>query len=144
MMRRFAAIACILFALPAWGQKPLALEAMPEAQRADYVKLMRGYVETFRILGRSRLCRHNFDPEPYWREVKRRHGEKSEAVEVAALGFAAGAENLTINSRELEPAPAAPMPCDVVPYMKDMRLPELPDSLDSRFPTPAPGHGLRG
>jgi hypothetical protein len=47
---------------------------------------------------------------------------------VAALGYAAGAENAII-ARELEPVPAAPMPCDVVPYMKEMRLPEMPASL---------------
>ena len=27
---------------------------------------------------------------------------------------------------ELDPAPPAPMPCDVIVYMKDMRLPEVP------------------
>ncbi len=128
MRSTVAAILCVLFALPARGQGALSLEGMSEQQRADYVKLMRGYVETFRILGRAKLCRHNFDAEPYWREVARRHGEKSEALAVAALGYAAGAENIVI-SRELEPAPAAPMPCDVVPYMREMRLPELPASL---------------
>ena len=30
---------------------------------------------------------------------------------------------------ELEPVLAAPMPCDVVFYMKELRLPELPVSL---------------
>jgi len=67
----------------------------------------------------------------------------SQAVEVAALGYAAGADNITI-SRELEPKPAAPMPCDVVPYMKDMRLPELPASLDPGPPIQGQGRGLRG
>ena len=144
MMRGAAAtILCFLLALPASGQSVLSLEGLSERQRADYVKLMRGYVETFRILGRSKLCGHNFDPEPYWREVKRRHGEKSEAVAVAALGYAAGAENIMI-ARELEPRPAAPMPCDVVPYMKEMRLPELPASLDPGAPIQGQGRGLRG
>jgi hypothetical protein len=27
---------------------------------------------------------------------------------------------------ELDPAPPAPMPCDVFVYMQDMRLPEVP------------------
>ncbi|MEA3195427.1 MAG: hypothetical protein QOD26_3760 [Betaproteobacteria bacterium] len=143
MMRNAVAVACILLALPAWGQSVLSLEGIPEEQRADYLKLMRGYVETFRILGRAKLCRHDFDPEPYWREVKRRHGEKSQAVAVAALGYAAGADNIMI-ARELEPRPAAPMPCDVVPYMKDMRLPELPASLDPGPPIQGQGRGLRG
>jgi hypothetical protein len=142
MVRSAVAIVCILFALPAWAQKPLSSEGMSEQQRADYVKLMRGYVETFRILGRARLCGLNFDPEPYWREVKRRHGETSEAVAVAALGYAAGAENEPL-SRELAP-PSAPMPCDVVQYMREMRLPELPASLDPGPPIEGKGRGLRG
>ena len=142
MVRSAVAIVCILFALPARGQSVLSLERLPEAQRADYVKLMRGYVETFRILGRARLCRLDFDPEPYWREVKRRHGETSEAVAVAALGYAAGAENEPL-SRELAP-PSAPMPCDVVQYMREMRLPELPASLDPGPPIEGKGRGLRG
>jgi hypothetical protein len=142
MKKRTAAIACMFFTLPAWGQSVLSLERLPEAQRADYVKLMRGYVETFRILGRAKLCRLDFDPEPYWREVKRRHGETSEAVAVAALGYAAGAENEPL-SRELAP-PSAPMPCDVVQYMREMRLPELPASLDPGPPIEGKGRGLRG
>ncbi|HUQ24810.1 MAG TPA: hypothetical protein VM140_04005 [Burkholderiales bacterium] len=142
-MRTRAAIVCMFFALPAWGQPTLSLESLPPEQRGDYLKLMRGYVETFRILGRAKLCGHNFDPEPYWREVKRRHGEKSEAVAVAALGYAAGADNIMI-ARELEPHPAAPMPCDVVPYMREMRLPNLPASLDPGPPIQGQGRGLRG
>ena len=101
---------------------------MSEQQQADYAKLMRGYVDTFRILGRSKACRLDFDPARYLREVARRHGEKSEAMRVADLGYAAGAEDRRLGA-ELEPKPAAPMPCDVVFYMRDMRLPELPASL---------------
>jgi len=68
---------------PAWSQpKALPVEGMTEAQRADYRKLLHGYLETFRVLG-----------------------------------------------REVDPTPPAPMPCDVVVYMRDMRLPELPASL---------------
>ena len=140
-MRGVATVACILFALPAWGQSVLSLEGMPAEQRADYLKLMRGYVETFRILGRAKLCRLDFDPEPYWRELKNRHGENSAAVAVAALGYAAGAENEPL-SRELAP-PSAPMPCDVVQYMREMRLPEVPASLD-QGPAIQQGRGLRG
>jgi hypothetical protein len=118
---RVLAASLLLLAPPAWGQ-------MSEQQRADYAQLMRGYVDTFRILGRSKACRLDFDPAPFLREVARRHGEKSEAVAVADLGYAAGAEDRRL-SRELEPVPAAPMPCDVVFYMREMRLPELPASL---------------
>ena len=101
---------------------------MSEQQRADYVQLMRGYVDAFRMLGRAKLCRLDLDPAPHLREVARRHGEKSEAVAVAALGYAAGAENQPL-SQELAPKPPAPMPCDVVVYMRDIRLPEMPASL---------------
>jgi hypothetical protein len=115
-------------AMPAWAQKAPPLEGMSQQQRADYRKLMRGYVDTFRILGRAKACRLDFDPAPLLREVARRHGEKSEAVTVAGLGFDAGAENRAIGA-ELEPVLPAPMPCDVVFYMREMRLPELPASL---------------
>src|SRR5262245_6901244 len=103
-MRTVAAMLCLGLALPAWGQTGFSLEGLSEQQRADYVKLMRGYVDAFRMLGRAKLCRLDFDPEPYLREVARRHGEKSEAVAVAALGYAAGSENQPL-SQELAPAP---------------------------------------
>jgi hypothetical protein len=122
-----AALLCFL-ALPAFAQKARPVEGMSEQQRADYRKLMLGYVDTFRTLGRFKACRLDFDAAPLLREVARRHGEKSEAVAVADLGFAAGAENRAL-SRELEPVLPAPMPCDVVFYMREMRLPELPASL---------------
>jgi len=104
---------------------------MSDAQRADYRKLMRGYLDTFRILGRSKVCGLNFDAEPFFRELARRHGEKSEPVRIAGISFAAGAENLIV-SPDVDPAPPAPMPCDVVALMRDMRLPELPVSLVQR------------
>ena len=125
---------CLLLAVapaaaaPAWAQKAMPVEAMSAQQRADYQKLMKGYVDTFRILGRARACRLNYDPAPLMREVALRHGEGSEAAKVADLGFAAGAEDRRL-SAELEPVLPAPMPCDVVFYMKEMRLPELPASL---------------
>ena len=113
----------------AWGQQSaLSVEGMSEAQRADHRKLMRGYVDTFRVLGRFKICRLDFDSEPFFREVARRHGEKSEEARIARLGYAAGAENLML-SQDIDPAPPAPMPCDVVVYMRDMRLPDLPPSL---------------
>jgi hypothetical protein len=65
--------------------------AFADAQ-AEYRQLMRAYQEAFRVLGRSRVCRLDFDAGPHFREV-------------------------------------APMPCDVVIYMRGMRLPELPASL---------------
>jgi hypothetical protein len=113
------------------GQVARPVENLSEAQRADYRKLMRAYLDTFRVLGRSKLCGLNFESEPFFREVARRHGEKSEPVRVAGLAFAAGAENLVLG-REIDPTPPAPMPCDVVQYMRDMRLPGLPASLVQR------------
>jgi hypothetical protein len=130
-VRLVAALLCFM-ALPVPGQnaaqKARPVEGMSEQQRADYRKLMLGYVDTFRILGRAKACRLEYDAAPLLREVALRHGEKSEAVAVADLGFAAGAENRAL-SRELEPVLPAPMPCDVVFYMREMRLPELPASL---------------
>jgi hypothetical protein len=124
-------IAALLgLAAPAWAQTARPLEGLSQPQRAEYRKLMLGYVDTFRILGRARACRLDFDAAPLLREVARRHGEKSYPVEVADLGFAAGAENKALGP-ELEPVLPAPMPCDVVFYMRELRLPELPDSLVS-------------
>jgi hypothetical protein len=122
-------LGCLLAAAaPAWAQKALPVEGLSPQQRADYQKLMRSYVDTFRILGRAKACGLNYDPAPLMRQVAQRHGEASEAVTVAGHGFAAGAENRRL-SMELEPVLPAPMPCDVVFYMKEMRLPELPASL---------------
>jgi hypothetical protein len=118
----------LLAAAPAWAQIARPVEGMSEQQRADYRKLMRGYVDAFRILGRAKACRLDFDAAPLRLEVARRHGENSEAVAVADLGFAAGAENQRL-APELDPFLPAPMPCDVVLYMREMRLPELPASL---------------
>lgn len=109
-------------------QNARSIEAMSDAQRADYRKLMRGYLDTFRVLGRSKICGLNFDPEPLFRELARRHGEKSEEVRIAGLAYTAGAENLML-SHEIDPTPPAPMPCDVMVYMRGMRLPDLPPSL---------------
>lgn len=106
----------------------IAVEAMSEAQRADYRKLLRDYRETFRVLGRSQVCGLNFDAEPFFREVERRHGAGSEPVRVAGLVHRAAAENLILD-REVDPTPPAPMPCDVAQYMRGMRLPDLPASL---------------
>lgn len=97
--------------------------AQAASAQADEQKLMRAYVDTFRILGRAKACRVDIDPEPYFQEVARRHGDKSEALQVARLGYAAGAEDRRL-SAELEPVLPAPMPCDVVPYMRGMRLPD--------------------
>jgi len=116
-------------ATPVWAQQARPAEGLSESQRADYRKLMRGYLDTFRLLGRSRLCGLDFEAEPFFREVARRHGEKSEAMRFAGISYAAGAENLIV-SPEVDPAPPAPMPCDVVALMRGgMRLPELPASL---------------
>jgi hypothetical protein len=115
-VRAAAALAALFFAAPLF------------AQDADSRKLMRGYLDTFRILGRAKMCRVELDAEPYFREVARRHGEASDAMSVARLGYAAGAEDRLLGP-EIDPAPPAPMPCDVIPYMKGISLPELPPSL---------------
>jgi hypothetical protein len=94
----------------------------------DYQKLMRGYVHTFRLLGKSQLCGLNFETEPFFREVAARHGADSEPVRIARLAFTAGAENVIL-PQSIDPAPPAPMPCDVVALMRGgMRLPDLPAS----------------
>jgi hypothetical protein len=121
-------LCCLVVALPAWAQTARPVEGMSEAQRADYRKLMRGYVDTFRVFGRARACSLDYDAAPLLREVVLRHGEGSEAVKAADLGYASGAEGRRLDA-ELEPVLLAPMPCDVVFYMKEMRLPELPASL---------------
>jgi hypothetical protein len=114
----------LAIALPASAQ-----EAMSSAQQADYRKLMRGYLDTFRVLGRSKLCGLNFESDSYFREVMRRHGDGSEPARVAGLAFTAAAENLVLPF-QVEPTPPAPMPCDVVALMRGgIVLPELPASL---------------
>ena len=110
----------LLAAVPAWAQ-----------ESDDYRKLMRSYVDTFRILGRSQVCLLNFDAEPHFREVARRHGEQSEPLRIARLAYNAGAENLLLD-HALDPTPPAPMPCDVMVHMRGMGLPALPASLNPR------------
>jgi hypothetical protein len=92
---------------------------------------MRGYVGTFRILGRFKVCRLEFDTGPFFREVARRHGEGSEAMRIAGLGYAATTENLVL-SPDVDPTLPAPIPCDVMVYMRGMALPALPASLVQR------------
>ena len=122
-------ILLIAVAVPAWAQeRSRPVEELSDAQRADYRKLLRSYIDTFRIVGRSRICRLDFDAEPMYRELAHRHGEQSEPMHVARLAYASGAENLPLDEK-LYPTPTAPMPCDVMVYMKGMRLPELPASL---------------
>jgi hypothetical protein len=129
---RILLLLALAAATPTWAQqKARPLEGMSDAQRADYRRLMRGYLDTFRILGRSKVCGLDFDVGPFFRELAHRHGEKSEPVRFAGISYAAGAENLMV-SRDVDPAPPAPMPCDVVALMRDMRLPELPASLVQR------------
>jgi len=112
----------------ACAQEKAPVEAMSDTQRADYRKLLRDYRETFRVLGRSRVCGLDFDAEPFFREVLHRHGADSEAVRIARLAYKAAAENLMLGP-DIDPTPPAPMPCDVVQYMRGMRLPDLPASL---------------
>ena len=129
---RFLLLLAFAAASSASGQQyARSIEGMSDAQRADYRKLMRGYLDTFRVLGRSKICGLDFDPEPFFREVARRHGEKSEEVRIAGLAYTAAAENLIL-SQEIDPTLPAPMPCDVMVYMRGMRLPDLPSSLVQR------------
>ena len=115
-----------LMAFPAFAQPA---EAMTETQRADYRKLVGQYRDFFRLLGKSKLCGLGFETEPFFREVAERHGEGSESARIAGLAFTAGAENVLL-PQAIDPAPPAPMPCDVVALMRGgMRLPELPPSL---------------
>ena len=103
--------------------------AAPAFAQDDYQKLMRGYVHTFRLLGKSQLCGLGFEIEPFFREVAARHGADSEPVRIARLAFTAGAENLVL-PQAIDPAPPAPMPCDVVALMRGgMTLPDVPASL---------------
>src|SRR3954471_639794 len=125
---RLLVLLALASASPAWAQKARPVESLSQAQLADYKKLRRAYLDTFRILGKSKLCGFAFDAEPFFREVARRHGVKSEEVRISGISYKASAENLIV-SPEVDPAPPAPMPCDVVLLMKDMRLPDLPASL---------------
>jgi len=126
---RILLLLALAAATPAWGQqKAHPVEGMTQAQRADYRKLMRGYVDTFRVLGRFKVCRLEFDVEPFFREVAARHGEGSEAMKVARLGYAATTENLVL-SQDVDPTPPAPIPCDVMVHMRGMQLPAVPASL---------------
>jgi hypothetical protein len=126
-MMKLLLLLALAIAAPAWGQIR-AIEDLSPAQRADYRKLMFGYRDTFRMLGRAKVCKLNFDAEPFFREVENRHGEGSEPVLIAQMSYASGAENVML-SRELDPTPPAPIPCDVLWYMRGMQLPELPRSL---------------
>lgn len=131
-MSRIVLLLALAAATPAWAQhKGLPVDGMSEPQRAEHRKLMRAYLDTFRILGRAKLCGVGIDAEPFFRELALRHGERSEELRVAAISYKVSAENLSIRP-EIDPAPPAPMPCDVVALMTEMRLPELPASLVQR------------
>lgn len=123
-------VLAFLAASPAFAQqKAVPVEAMSDAQREDYRKLLAGYRDMFRLLGKSKLCGLGFQTEPFFREVAERHGEGSEPARIATLAFTAGAENVIL-PQSIDPAPPAPMPCDVVALMRGgMRLPDLPPSL---------------
>jgi hypothetical protein len=125
-MRRLLLLLLLFPALPVVAQP---LGAMSDAQGADYRKLVGQYRDFFRLLGKSKLCGLGFETEPFFREVAERHGEDSEPARIAALAFTAGAENVVL-PQAIDPAPPAPMPCDVVALMRGgMRLPDLPASL---------------
>lgn len=111
---------------PAWAQ--MNYEGMTAQQRADYRKLILGYRDTFRALGRAKVCGLGFDAAPFFREVEMRHGEGSEPVLIAQMSYASGAQNVKLH-RDLDPTPPAPIPCDVLQRMRDLRLPPVPASL---------------
>lgn len=116
-------------ALPAFAQEDAQENGMSAAQRADYRKLVGQYRDFFRLLGKSKLCGLGFETEPFFREVAERHGAGSEPARIASLAFTAGAENVVL-PQSIDPAPPAPMPCDVVALMRGgMRLPDVPPSL---------------
>ncbi|MFL4983136.1 MAG: hypothetical protein ACJ8EN_06100, partial [Xanthobacteraceae bacterium] len=66
-MRILLLLACAM-ATPAWAQqKALPADGMSQAQRAEHRKLMRGYLDIFRILGRAKHCGLGFDADPFFR-----------------------------------------------------------------------------
>src|ERR1041384_1225097 len=119
-------------ATSAWAQQTgLPVRGQSGAQGAVRRTRVRDYLDPFRILGRAKLGGLEFDADPFFRELALRHGENSEELRVAAISYKASAENLTVRP-QVDPAPPAPMPCDVVALMAYMRLPELPASLVQR------------
>src|SRR5262245_48914540 len=126
---RTLVVLLLVIAAPAWAQdRARPLEGLSDEQRAEYRKLLRSYIDTFRIAGRSRIGRLDFDAGPLFREVERRHGGESELLAVARLAYASGAENLLLDEK-LYPSAPPPMPCDVMVHMQGMGLPPLPASL---------------
>lgn len=122
----------MLTVLPSLAQDhALAPERMSDSQQAEYRQLLRGYIDAFRIFGRSRICRLDFEADAHFREVARRHGPGSEADRIARLAFDSGAQNLLMDE-SIYPKPAAPMPCDVMVYMRGLGIPPLPASLVQR------------
>lgn len=132
MMRGLVLVLVLAMALPAHAQDGAVLpERMSEGQRAEYRQLLRGYIDAFRIFGRSRICRLDFEADAHFREVARRHGEGSEALRVVRLAFDSGEQNLLMDE-SIYPKPPAPMPCDVMVYMRGLGIPPLPASLVQR------------
>ena len=115
-------------AMPAWAQIR-ATQGMSQAQIADYRKLMLGYRDTFRALGRAKVCGLDFNAEPFFREVASRHGEGSEPALIAQMSYASGAQGVLL-SRELDPTPPKPIPCDVLRSRGGISLPDVPRSLE--------------
>ena len=119
-------------ALPVLAQdRALAPDRLSDSQRAEYRQLLRGYIDAFRIFGRSRICKLDFEADAHFREVARRHGEDSEAVRIVRLAYTSGAENLLMDEA-IYPKPPSPMPCDVMVYMRGLGIPPLPASLMQR------------
>jgi hypothetical protein len=120
----------LLFAsAPAFAQdRALPPDSLSAVQRTEYQKLLRGYIDAFRILGWSTRCPMKFDADPHFRELAYRHGEKSEPMTIARLAYTSGTDHVLLD-RTLDPKPPAPMPCDVMVHMKGMGLPPLPASL---------------
>lgn len=130
-MRPMVLVAALI-ALPALAQdRALPPDRMSEGQQAEYRQLLRGYIDAFRIFGRSRICRLDFEADTHFREVARRHGAGSEADRIARLAFDSGAQNLQMDE-SLYPKPPAPMPCDVMVYLRGLGIPPLPASLVQR------------
>lgn len=124
-----ALVVLCIFAAPVLAQqRARPVDTLTEEQRADYRRLIRSYLETFRILGWSTRCAMKFDAAPHFQELAYRHGEKGEPMEIARMAYKAGAEHVLLD-HAMDPKPPAPIPCDVMVYLKGMGLPPLPASL---------------
>jgi len=104
-------------AAPAGPPKMRPLDALSQAQRADYEQLLAGYAETFRIVARATACNHpdtGARMDALLKEIERRHGSDVPLVTPART----------------EPKPEPSIPCEAIAaQMASLQLPDLPPSL---------------